>query len=275
MIENRESKLPQFNEKFDHIPEREAKRLLGAIEQQLNNRFNEIRSEKYNPNTKGFDYEIVLKDFLNSYLNGGFNFFVRVGILDVGLKVKSVLKAKQNEFDVVAVYKNAIPKLVYQRLVPYDSVAFIAEAKQTLTLTSLKKDLERFRKVAELKTGRYRFHLLPQIHDREGKYPFLERPLRMLFYYEAKAKGEKVHELLCGELGQFWDICVILKKEVVLLNSTLPIVKKVRKPEHYIQEPKYPLIKAMCFTCVSIDATFVDSWNIFWNLFKSILPKAG
>jgi hypothetical protein len=25
---------------------------------------------------------------------------------------------------------------------------------------------------------------------------------------------------------------------------------------------------------VSIDATFVDSWNIFWNLFRSVLSKA-
>lgn len=265
--------MPQFDEKFDYIPQKEAKRLLGAIEKQLNNRFDEIRSEKYNPNTKGFDYEIVLKDFLNSYLNGGFDFFVRVGILNVDLKVKSVLKLNQNEFDVVAVYKNAIPKLVYQRLVPYDSVAFVAEAKQTLTLTALKKDLEKFRKLAELKTDRHRFHLFPQIHDREGKYPYLERPLRMLFYYEAKANGEKVHQLLCGELGKFWDICVILKKKVVLLNSTLYLVETIKKPEHYTRDPNYPLIKAMFFTCWSIDGTFVDSWLIFWNLFRSTLPK--
>lgn len=265
--------MPQFHERFNHVSEKEAKRLLGAIEKQLSNRFDEIRSEKYNPNTKGFDYEIVLKDFFNSYLNGGFDFLIRVGVLDVDLKVKSVLKAKQNEFDVVAIYKNAIPKLVYQRLVPYDSVAFIAEAKQTLTLTTLKADLQKFSKLEELKVDSYRLHLLPRIHAVGMEHPFLERPLRMLFYYEAKAKGEKVHQLLCGELGRFWDICVIFKKNVVLLNSTLPLVKTIKKPEHYNQEPEYPLIKAMYFTCMSIEGNFVDSWLIFWNLFRSILTK--
>jgi hypothetical protein len=265
--------MPKFHEKFEYIPKKEAKKLLGAIEKQLNNRFDEIRSEKYNPNTKGFDYEIVLKDFFNSYLNGGFDFLVRVGVLDVGLKVKEVLKAKQNEFDVVAIYKNAIPKLVYQRLVPYDSVAFIAETKQTLTLTTLKADLQKFSKLSELEVDKYRLHLFPKIHSAIIEHPFLERPLRMLFYYEAKADGEKVHQLLSGELGRVWDICVILKENVVLLNSTLPLIKSIKNPEHYSQEPNYPLIKAMYFTCMSIEGIFIDSWLIFWNLFRSILGK--
>jgi len=151
-----------------------------------------------------------------------------------------------------------------------DSVVFIAEAKETLTTTALKADLQKFSKLEELKVDSYRLRLLPRIHAVGMEHPFLERPLRMLFYYEAKAKGEKVHQLLSGELGRFWDICVILKKNVILLNSTVPLVKTVMKPEHYVQEPKYPLIKAMYFTCMSIEGTFVDSWLIFWHLFRSI-----
>ena len=126
--------MPRFHKNFEHIAKEEAEEYLGAIEKQLTNRFDEIHSQVYNPNSKGFDYESILKSFFNSYLNGAFDFLVRVGVLDVDLDFKTMFNKKQNEFDVVAIYKNALPKLVYSRFVPYDSVAFIAEVKQTLKL---------------------------------------------------------------------------------------------------------------------------------------------
>jgi hypothetical protein len=216
---------------------------------------------------------LVLKDFFESYLSGAYEFLVRVGVLDAELKVKSILKPEENEFDVVAIYKNALPKLVYQRLIPYDSVAFIVEAKQTLTLRDLRKDLKKLCKLAELKSEKYRLRLLPKLRDKQGKEVALDRPLRFLFYYESHAKSEKVHEILSGELCKFWDICVILKDKVLLWNSTLPSPFKPRNDWQFDRDVNYPLLKAMWFTSLAIEGVYVDSWLVFWNLFRSIAPE--
>ena len=265
--------MTRLHKGIEKIPLEEAKNVIDGIEKQLNNRFTEIRSEKYNPNTKGFDYELVLKSFFDSYLSGAFDFLVRVGILDVDLKVKSLLKPEQNEFDVLAIYKNALPKLVYQRLVPYDSVAFIVETKQTLTSTSLKADLKKFSKLNELKIDKYRLRLLPKLMGMPGKEVTLKRPLRFLFYYETEADDKEVHQLLCGEFGEFWDICVIFKENVVWLNSTLPLVYRQWKDVPCIRDVGSPLLKAMAYTSVSIEGFYLDSWLIFWNLFRSVAPN--
>ena len=90
-------------------------RLLDGIEQELRNRFNELRKQKYNSNTKGYDYEKILKEFFEYYIGGAFDLIIRVGTLDSELKVMSVLKPAENEFDVVALYKNAVPRLVVNR----------------------------------------------------------------------------------------------------------------------------------------------------------------
>ena len=264
--------MKRLHKRIEKIPLEEARDVLGSIEKQLNNRFTEIRSQKYNPNTKEFDYELVLKSFFDSYLSGAFDFLVRVGILDVDLKIKSLLKPKQNEFDVVAIYKNAIPKLVYQRLVPYDSVAFIVEAKQTLTLPSLKTDLEKFSNLDELRIDKYRLRLLPKLMEMPGKETALKRPLRFLFYYEAEADDKEVHKLLCDEFGKIWDICVVFKENVVWLNSTLPLVNRQSKDVPYLRDVNSPLLKAMAYTSVSIEGFYLDSWLIFWNLFRSAAP---
>jgi hypothetical protein len=253
---------------MEKIPLERAKIILDGIDKQLNNRFCELRSQTYNPNTKGFDYELVLKGFFESYLGGAFEFLVRVGILDYELKVKSVLKPEQNEFDVVAIYRNAMPKLVLNRMVPYDSIAFIVEAKQTLTTPFLRSDLKKFSKLEELKVNPNRGKRIPDLIDSQGKEVTLKRPLRFLFYYEAKADMKKVNQLLCGELGKFWDICVVLKENTVLLNKTLPF--RFRLNEQYDADLNYPLLKAMLFTTYNIEGIYFDSWLVFFNLFKSV-----
>jgi hypothetical protein len=265
--------LKRLRKRIEKIPLEEAQDVLNGIEKQLNNRFTEIRSEKYNPNTKGFDYELVLKSFFDSYLSGAFDFLVKVGIIDVNLKVKSLLRPEQNEFDVVAIYKNTLPKLVYQRRVLYDSVAFIVETKQTLTSSSLEADLKKFSKLDELKIDKYRLRLLPKLIDMPGKEVTLKRPLRFLFYYEAEVEDKEVHRMLCGEFGEFWDICLIFKENVVWLNSTLPLIRRQWGDVPCVRDVNSPLLKAMAYTSVSIEGFYLDSWLIFWNLFRSAAPN--
>ena len=267
--------MARLRKRIEKIPLEEAKHVINSIEKQLNNRFTEIRSEKDNPDTEGFDYELVLKSFFDSYLSGAFDFFVRVGLLDVDLKVKSLFTPEQNEFDVVAIYKNALPKLVYQRLEPYDIVAFIVKAKQILTLPSLKADLQKFGKLEELRVDKYRSRLLPRFMDMPGKEVALKRPLRLLFYYEAEADDKEVHPVLCGEFGKFWDICVIFKENVIWLNSTLPLVRRQWRDVPCVRDVTSPLLKAMAYTSVSIEGFYLDGWLIFWNLFRSVAPICG
>jgi hypothetical protein len=105
-----------------------------------------------------------------------------------------------------------------------------------------------------------------------GKEVALKRPLRFLFYYEAGADEKEVHQLLCGEFGKFWDICVIFKENVIWLNSTLPLVRRQWKDLLCVRDVNSPLLKAMAYTSVSIEGFYLDSWLIFWNLFRSVAP---
>jgi hypothetical protein len=260
------------SDKYQYIePKEEAESLLASIEEQLKTRFQEIRDEKYNPNTKGYDYEKILQSFFKNYLGGAFDFLIRVGVLDIELKIKSVLKSVENEFDVVAIYKDAVPKLVHHRLVPYDSVAFITEAKQTLTLPKLEEDLQKFEKLRTLQVADNRRRTFAD--KRVITVPRIHRPLRFLFYYEAEADMEKVRQLLECEHKDAWDICVVLKRNAVIVNTTLPFVKTVWFKDSPVWEGKYPLLKGMFFTCTSIEGDFVDSWLIFWNLFRSTVHE--
>jgi len=167
----------------------------------------------------------------------------------------------------VAFVKNAVPRLVHHRMIPFDSVAFIAEAKQTLTTTSLKDDLEKFEKLNHLQVSNNKGNIYAD--TRVFQWEKLNRPLKFLFYYESDAKEETIWEILEGQYKDAWDVCVILGYNAVYLNSTLPIVRGLWKDAKFIRAYGCSLLKAMFFTCTSIAADFVDSWPIFWNLFRS------
>lgn len=262
------------------IPIDKAVRILDAIERQLENRFQEIYDEKYNPNTKGFDYERILGKFLNGYLGGAFNFPIRVGIMDNELRVNSVLKETENEFDIVATYKDAAPRLVHNRLIPYDSIAFVIEAKQTLKLSEkedegILRDLGKFDKLNKLQVVDYRISGNPAVSN-----PYrIRRPLRILFCYEKEADNEKLREILETRFREAWDICIIQKEKTVILNSTLPYVRlrvRERYPNAIIAEVRdYPLLKGMFFACAFIEGNFVNSWTLFANLFRVLEQTQG
>jgi hypothetical protein len=72
------------------------------------------------------------------------------------------------------------------------------------------------------------------------------------------------------EDSKSWDIFVILKEDAFYINVTLPVVKYGMKYDLYAQSFKYPLLKAMFYTCTSIEGDYTDSWAIFWNLFRAI-----
>lgn len=262
------SKPSEEWEKWECPPKEQAIEILTRIEEQLKTKFEELRSEKYNQNTKGYDYEEIVKQFFEDYVGGGFEVLIRMGILDAELKVLNALKPTENEFDVVGLYRNAVPKLVHRRLVPYDSVAFIIEVKQTLTIPNLENDLAKFEKIKSLKINPQRFNF-------NCWFPadLIKRPIRVLFYYESQADIEKVFGLL--DSSDSWDLCIIVKDNNVLMNSTIPYVKKQFKQAKFIQFPEFALTKTLQFTTIFIERDYVSSWIIFWNLIRSTMKKDG
>ncbi|HML03608.1 MAG TPA: DUF6602 domain-containing protein [Candidatus Bathyarchaeia archaeon] len=264
------SGLSKISDEYDYIEPSEAKTLLDAIETQLNNSFQAIRNLKYNPNTKGYDYEGILKKFFEDYLGNAFEFLTRVGVIDNELKMNSTLISGENEFDVVAIHKNAVPKIVINRFVPFDSVAFITEVKQTLTVENLESDLIKLGKLSLLKVSdRSQIGNLPSNFNIEK----MRRPLRLLFYYEQKADFEKVKRLLEVDYKESWDLFVVLTQHLVICNTTMPLITNVMNRNAPMMDYGYPLLKGMFFACISTGGVFVDSWLVFWNLFRSIAPR--
>lgn len=166
-----------------------------GITKQFQDSFTTIRETHYNPNTKGYSYEKILKDFLEKYLGGILDFYVRSAILDSELKCFDIFGTRENEFDVIAMYKNASPKIVMEiqdtHFLSYDGVAFIVEVKQTLTKPSLEKDLKKLSKLSKLSLNHKRFK--PSYYHT----PLQElRPLHVLFYYETQADVEEISKLI-------------------------------------------------------------------------------
>jgi len=119
----------------------EVKKILDNIDFTLRNRFNEIRRQHFNPNTKGYEYEKIVAKFFEEYLGGVLDFHVRAALIDSDLKAFEVFSYGENEFDVIATYKSASPRIVLKvgdvKYIPFDSVALLIEVKQTLNKNNL------------------------------------------------------------------------------------------------------------------------------------------
>lgn len=202
----------------------EKSRILNGIDSKLRHRFDEIRDQHFNPNSKGYEYEKTLAKFLNAYLGGLFDFHTRNALLDRDLKALEIFASGENEFDVIATFKNACPRIVLEvdgvKFIPYDAVAFITEIKQTLSATHLKEDLE---KLGKLNTF--------DCSERFGGITFtatssIERPMKTLFYLDATIDEDTLHTMLLSNT-ESWDLLLVLSKDEVIGNRELPIVREV------------------------------------------------
>lgn len=101
-----------------------AQQILEGANSTLKNRFNELRNQHFNANSKGYEYEKIAAAFLCEYLGGILDLHTRKVLLDRDLKAFEVFTEGQNEFDVVATFKNAMPRLVMKvgemSYLPYD-----------------------------------------------------------------------------------------------------------------------------------------------------------
>lgn len=241
----------------------DAIKLLEAIEKGFTDKFDELRNIYFNPNTKGYEYELILKEFLESYFSGFYEFYVRVPLIDFELDALSTFASGENEFDVVCTYKTAIPKIIYKAhetpFVPYDAVAFTVEVKQTLTKSALEKDLKKLDKLSKLKVGQ-------RWGARFGGTYTIERPLKILFYYESEISLDALVEAL-NKYRNAWDFLMVLTENVTYGNPSLPIIGKRLETEKITRYVKYPLVHLMYLMMSSLPYPLVvDTSSLFINL---------
>jgi hypothetical protein len=151
------------------------------------------------------------------------DFHVRAALIDRDLKILELLKPSENEFDVVATFKNACPRLVLKTegatYVPLDAVAHVVEVKQTLEMPGLKSDLDKLnvldKVAAQFSFGSF-FH---------GDWTVM-RPLKILFYYEAAIDTGSMIALLSQRSG--WDMLAVFRDDLLLGNRSLPAFQRMK-----------------------------------------------
>jgi len=132
-----------------------------------------------------------------------------------------VFSTGENDFDVVATFKNACPKIVLRvgdtNFIPFDAAAFIIEVKQTLNKENLAKDLEKLGKLISFDcSGRFGISFTGQFS--------IDRPIKTLLYYESSVAGDTVVKMLLDNVKS-WDLLLDFSNDVVIGNAALPIVK--------------------------------------------------
>jgi hypothetical protein len=196
-------------------------RILKGIDASLRNKFEEIRKQSFNQNTKGYEYEKAVSNFLSDYLSSLFDFHTRVAVIDKDLKVFNMFKTGENDFDVVATFRNACPKIVLKtgdmEFIPFDAAAFFIEVKQTLTKESLEKDLSKLEKLNAFDCSK-RFGV-----TFSGQFS-VNRPIKTLFYYETGIAEETLAQILVGRPNS-WDLLLRFSDDLLLGNCVLPVVK--------------------------------------------------
>jgi len=240
-----------------------ARAIVQSIEGRLRDEFASIREVIINPNVKGQAYELKVNEFFESYFGGRYDFHVRCSLLDSKLKAFTILSPAENEFDVVAVHKTALPRIVLDMgasaFIPYDAVAFIISIKQTLSLPALERDLDKYQKVSQLPFS----ELGPAL---TGKYT-IERPMRVLLYYEGGLSNSIVDKL--SEMRQVWDILENVSEDTFITNDNLPFTKPLAKEKSLLTFKEHSLGMLMLFLSVSIPHPLgLDTGKLLFNLLR-------
>ena len=201
--------------------------IVDGITSTLKCDFERIKPVHFNDNTKGYEYEAILAEYLGIYMNNVVDFHVRAAILDKSLVIYEHFTRKENEFDIVATFKTASPNIILKirdiKYIPLEGIAFIIEVKQDLTKPNLEKDLKKYNKLNNIELERTEFPLSP-LRGMPGDQYIVRRPIRILFYYENKIKTETLNKLLV-KYSDSWDIVLVFNDDLLLGNTNIPIIK--------------------------------------------------
>lgn len=208
-------------------PEQIISNLLDGLRQKLRSRWQEYRRQSYNQNTKGAAYEEALAKLLTDYVGGAYDIRTRTAVIDDELKCLDLFTPAQNEIDVVAVFPQSRPQIVFESegmtWVPYHGVAFVCEVKSSLTTTALRDDLEKTAK-------------LQQIERDEGfgvtisGSANVDHQLKCLVYDKASSvSDETLIEILEDNLNA-WDLVLLVEDDEIIANPNLPFSETLNHP---------------------------------------------
>jgi len=218
-------------------------RIIEEVENELMGELRRIMELQSPPTVKGESYEDSIKEFFEKYLGSIYDFHTRISIIDFLGFCFEEFKPIENEFDIVATYKTAVPRIILehkkQKYIPYDSVAFIIQVKQDLDKGKLKSDLEKLKKIRSLP-------LYPDRIPASVIYPnslFVGGPsvppLNILFYLRRSISDEAIESLL-KEFKDCWDFLVIVEDRKLLVNyRIIEILSKLVKENLQILRSRF------------------------------------
>lgn len=214
--------------------------IIDGFNQKLRTEWKNHRRQAFNTNTKGKAYEETLKDFLEEYFSDIYNINTRAAVIDEDLKVFDYFSSGENEIDVVATFRQAIPGIILKSgdmlWVPWDGVSFVCEVKSEVTKRNLEHDLEKLASLSELGPENY-YNRFPQNSGATrlttGSRPNKEtvvtntsvnHQLRCLVYDEYNTSGETLMDL-ASEFTDIWDIILLVDEGLILVSPELPFAE--------------------------------------------------
>ena len=242
------------------------RRVVDGIGTQLRDKFEELRPHYYNANTKGAGYEKVLKEVLSDYLDSIVSIHDRCFLIDRNLDLLNTIPYDKNEFDIVATFNSACPKIVFQtdtlKYIPLDAVAFLIEVKQTITKPALKEDLDKMDYISKINTdGRFGVTFT-------GMYS-VSHPMKILAYYDKQIDDKEFFDILIEHLED-WDAILLVEEDILYVNPRLPWVNKILNK--FTIEKFHPHALFWIILIISISLTISPMTNTastFVNMWKS------
>ena len=248
------------------------KDIIMAVEKHYLSRFKELYKLRYNPSIKGQGLELVMKEFLETYLGSIFDFQNHVALIDYEGKYYQIFSPGENEFDIVATYKTAVPKIAINinnfKYILLDAVAFIIETKQDLTAQNLKHDLKKLSNLSLLPIHPKRM----SIHM-SGKYTINQTYIPKILFYINKKISEKTLSYSLSTYTNAWDFLAIVPVQTEdICSSTLIINPKLglsKRKNEIIVIKGFALTKLICLLLLILPLPFhVNASSFFFkNLF--------
>jgi len=244
-----------------------AQKLMGEINSELKTRFSEIAKSNSPSTGKSIAYEEAVAKFLSVFFDSYYEFQTRVELVDHLLEVEDLLPGNLNEWDVVAVYRSAIPRGLLSpgvgKSIAYDSVAFIVQVAQDLTIEKLASDFERFETLSRLSLSDMRKQGLVY------SSPYVTgNPLKVLLYGNSKIAKETLEAELSKHSSGF-DCLVVVDDGVLAISSANPfstLFREDRKPGLVIAngEALFYLLTDLFVGVVRYSS--IDLFRTLWNV---------
>lgn len=198
-----------------------ADELTRRFQTQLDHEWQRFRDIDANDTSRGSSYETELSNILESYLGSSYEIVTNCSIMDRDLECFDTFETSgQNEFDVVSLFCQAIPRIVVEegkiRWVPLPSIAFVCEVKSRVDKGRLSSDLDKLSTLRSLEG------------DPADRFPTkmqgpstVDRQIHCLVYDQASIANDTFTELLAQSQNS-WDMVLIVEENVLVVNETLP-----------------------------------------------------